>query len=121
MCDVCHATCDLSDLAVPAPDVAPLVAHRQPPAATHPATLEHITAVFSLHSMQKSVLPTPRNTLGLPCSLRHSLLFLMFQGRTTLSLSFHDNGRAARATPVANNLNAETNCAYGREAERHYT
>jgi len=58
-------------LAMPTPDGSPLVADAQPPAATQPAPLEHITTILGVHSMQKAMLTTTWDAFWLPCSLRH--------------------------------------------------
>jgi hypothetical protein len=40
-----------STLAMAAPDCAPLVAHRQAPAATCPAALQYSAAIFICHTV----------------------------------------------------------------------
>jgi hypothetical protein len=67
----------MHSLAMPTPDGAPFIAHCQTPAAAQPPALEHIAPVFRFHPMQESVLSAARYALGLPCSLRHNVLFLI--------------------------------------------
>ena len=66
---------------MPAPNSAPLVADCQAPATTQSAALQDGATVFIIHAMQKAMLTTAWNTLGLPCAFRHNLLSFMFAER----------------------------------------
>ncbi len=60
-------------LAMPATDLAALVADGQLPAALLAPPAQHSAAIFGLHTIEKTMLTTTGNALWLPGSLRHCI------------------------------------------------